>query len=69
MGVGRASVYNNVSTSQGQWARAEPHNMEHGNSEAMEHVARGTARPKHGWAMEYTNSSWPGGMRSNKHKR
>ena len=32
MGVGRASVYNNVSTSQGQWARAEPHNMEHGST-------------------------------------
>ena len=36
---------------------------------ARQYVARGTARPKHGWAMEYTNSSWPGGMRSNKHKR
>ena len=32
MGVGRASVYNNVSTSRGQWARAGPHNMEHGNT-------------------------------------
>ena len=32
MGVGRASVYNNVSTSRGQWARAEPHNMEQGNT-------------------------------------
>ena len=31
MGVGRASVYNNVSTSRGQWASAGPHNMEHGN--------------------------------------
>ena len=54
MGVGRASVYNNVSTRQGQTARVEPHNMEHGSTAYV--AQRGPTR----WAVKHGLCSWPG---------
>ena len=50
----RASVYNNVSTRQGQTARAEPHNMEHGSTANV--AQRGPTR----WAVKHGLCSWPG---------